>query len=202
MSATFPVPIILASKSPRRSQILGALGYAFEVVVSDVEEHDHPEAIPHLMVEHNAQLKAREVARQRPDAFVIAADTTVYLNERVFAKPQNLDEAREMLKVLSGQTHTVYTGLCLKCAKLNFEETHHVESQVTFKHLTDAIIDEYFRVVSPLDRAGAYSIQDGADLIVEKIQGSLSNIAGLPAEYLLARLRGLVNRFQNQLSQT
>jgi septum formation protein len=196
MSATFPIPLVLASQSPRRRQILDAMGYVFDVVVSDVEEIDHPEAIPNLMVEHNAQLKAREVAKRRSESLVIAADTTVFLNDRVFAKPKDLDDARAMLKMLSGKRHTVYTGLCLKCANLNFEEVHHVESYITFKVLDDVVIDSYFAQVNPLDRAGAYSIQDYADLIVEKVEGSLSNTAGLPAEYLLARLRGLAHRFE------
>ena len=116
--------LILASASPRRRELLAGLGVTFDVVVADVTEHEHPEAEPRSMVAHNAALKADWVAARHPDAWVLGADTTVFIDQRVLNKPRDLAEARAMLKQLSGRTHTVFTGVALRHRATGAVEDH------------------------------------------------------------------------------
>lgn len=188
--------IILASASPRRKELLARLGVQFEVLVAPITEHEDVDAEPRAMVLHNAELKAAWVCAQRPGAWVLAADTTVALDNQVLNKPGDLAEARAMLMRLSGRTHTVYTGVCLWRKPFLLEitpiEISHCEtSEVTFKKLDDDIITRYFELVNPLDKAGAYGIQEGRELILQSYRGSFSNIMGLPVEWLAGQLRGL-----------
>ena len=173
---------ILASASPRRRQLLGELGLSFEVIVADVVEHEDPQTHPKVMVTHNAALKADWVASRNPDAWVLGADTTVFLDNRVLNKPADLAEARAMLRRLSGRTHVVYTGLALRRVSTGVSLDTGDTSEVTFKPFDDAVIDDYLLKVNTLDKAGAYSIQEHADLIIAGTRGSVSNIAGLPLE--------------------
>src|SRR5690606_31442780 len=108
--------------------------------------------------------------------------TTVFIDDRVLNKPRDFEEAWKMLRLLSGRTHSVFTGIFVKGPEAPFELETGVESRVTFKELDDATILEYFRLVNPLDKAGGYGIQQGRELILEKHEGSLSNIIGLPVE--------------------
>lgn len=172
--------LLLASASPRRRELLAELGVPFAVVVADVIEHEDPQTDPRKMVAHNAALKADWVAARHPDAFVLGADTTVYLDGHALNKPANLAEARSMLRMLSGRTHTVFTGLALrqKAGVLALDAGE--SSEVTFKELSDAVIKEYLGKVHTLDKAGGYAIQEHGDLIVAHRSGSLSNIIGLP----------------------
>lgn len=174
--------LILASASPRRRELLGRLGLPFDVVVAGVTEHEDPATDPRLMVAHNAALKAGWVAARHPDAFVLGADTTVFLDGTALNKPADLAEARAMLRRLAGRTHTVFTGLALRRAAAGLELDEGVTSEVTFKAFDDAVIDAYFRIVNPLDKAGAYGIQEGRDLIIAGWRGSFTNIMGLPIE--------------------
>jgi len=173
---------ILASASPRRKQLLGELGLAFDVVVADVTEHEDPDTDPRHMVTHNAALKADWVATRHPDAWVLGADTTVFIDNQVLNKPADFAAARAMLKRLAGRTHVVFTGVALRHLGSGVRIDEGVTSEVTFKAFDDAVIDEYFRVVNPLDKAGAYGIQEGRELIIEGWHGSFSNIMGLPME--------------------
>lgn len=173
---------ILASASPRRRQLLGELGLAFEVIVADVVEHEDPRTHPKVMVTHNAALKADWVAMRHPDAWVLGADTTVYLDDRVLNKPGDLGEARAMLRRLSGRTHVVHTGLALRNRSLGISLDSGDTADVTFKAFDEAVIDDYLMKVNTLDKAGAYSIQEHSDLIIAATRGSLSTIAGLPLE--------------------
>jgi septum formation protein len=184
-------PLILASASPRRKELLARLGVKFEVLVAPITEHEDVDAEPRAMVLHNAALKAAWICAQRPGAWVLAADTTVALDNHVLNKPADLTEARAMLKRLSGRTHTVYTGVCLWRRPGGPEISHCETSEVTFRVLDDATITRYFARVNPLDKAGAYGIQEGRELILQKYRGSLSNIMGLPVEWLARQLRGL-----------
>ena len=134
------------------------------------------------MVAHNAALKADWVASRHPDAFVLGADTTVLIDNTVLNKPRDLDDARIMLRRLSGRTHTVFTGVALRQLNAGLRIDEGVTSEVTFRALDDGIISAYFRIVNPLDKAGAYGIQDGRELIVDRWEGSFSNIMGLPME--------------------
>lgn len=179
--------IILASASPRRRVFLSELGLDFGVEPSTVEEHSGEGLLPKAMVAENARRKASDIFSKKPGRWVIAADTTVALGENVFHKPKSLDEAASMLRRLSGKTHSVHTAVCVLGPGVAID---HVEtSTVTFNELNKAQIAEYFSIVCPLDRAGAYSIQEGFDLIVNNYQGSFSNIAGLPLEWLVPVLK-------------
>ena len=134
------------------------------------------------MVTHNAALKADWVASRHPEAFVLGADTTVFIDQVVLNKPRDLAEARAMLKRLAGRTHTVFTGVALRRQRDGIKVDEGVTSQVTFRPLDDATIDAYFKVVNPLDKAGAYGIQEGRELIIAGWEGSFTNIMGLPME--------------------
>jgi len=175
-------PLILASASPRRRELLAQLGVPFEVVVADVTEHEEATTDPRVMVAHNAALKADWVATRHPDVIVLGADTTVFIDNLALNKPRDAAEARTMLRQLSGRTHTVFTGLAVRCARDRLEINEGVASEVTFKPLTEAIIETYLSRVHTLDKAGGYGIQDHSDLIVAGFQGSLTNIIGLPLE--------------------
>lgn len=162
--------------------MLALLGLAFDIVVADVTEHEAEDAEPRAMVAHNAALKANWVAQRHPDAFVLGADTTVFIEHTVLNKPRDLAEARSMLKRLSGRTHTVFTGVALRHVRLGLKVDRGVTSEVTFRRFDDAVIDAYFKIVNPLDKAGSYGIQEGRELIIERWEGSFSNIMGLPME--------------------
>jgi septum formation protein len=172
--------LILASASPRRRELLAALGLPFEVVVAAVTEHEDPATDPRVMVAHNAALKADWVSTRHPDAFVLAADTTVFLDGRALNKPADLAESRRMLARLSGRTHTVFTGVALRRAATGLRIDERVSSEVDFKAFGPEVIETYLLLVNTLDKAGAYSIQEQADLIIARHRGSLSNIMGLP----------------------
>jgi septum formation protein len=174
--------LILASASPRRRELLSRLGIPFEVVVADVTEHEDPATDPRAMVAHNAALKADWVAGRHPDSVVLGADTTVSLDGRAINKPRDLDEARSMLRLLSGREHTVFTGVAVRRAATGLRIDQGVASRVTFKPFGDAVIEDYLRRVNTLDKAGAYSIQEHSDMIVAGYEGSLTNIMGLPME--------------------
>jgi septum formation protein len=174
--------LVLASASPRRQQLLAGMGLAFDVVPAEITEHEAPDADPRAMVAHNAALKADWVAARHPTAFVLGADTTVFIDQTVLNKPRDLADARAMLKRLAGRTHTVFTGLALRRASDRLHLDEGVTSEVTFKNFDDAVIDAYFGIVNPLDKAGAYGIQEGRELIIAGWQGSFTNIMGLPVE--------------------
>jgi septum formation protein len=175
-------PLILASASPRRRELLGRLGVAFTVEVASVVEFEDPGADPRQLVAHNAALKADWVAARHPDALILGADTTVFLDGVVLNKPADGAEARSMLRRLSGRTHTVFTGLALRRQSAGLKWDEGVASEVTFRPLDEAVIEAYLARVHTLDKAGGYSIQDGSEAIVAGYQGSYTNIMGLPLE--------------------
>ena len=180
---TNPPPVlILASASPRRRELLAGLGLKFEVMIAEVAEHEAPDSDPREMVRHNAALKAEWVAARRPEALVLGADTTVFIDRTVLNKPRDLAEAKTMLRRLSGRTHSVCTGLAVRRRRDRLALEAGVTSEVIFKPVDDATIDRYFSLVNPLDKAGAYAIQEGADLIIAGWRGSYTNIVGLPIE--------------------
>ncbi len=180
--------LILASASPRRQHLLEQAGIPFEIIPAFVDEWEAEDADPVQLVRHNAVLKAQSVAAANPARLVLGADTTVSLENTVLNKPESLDDARRMLKTLSARRHTVYTAISFICLDNGLELVDVVESGVWFKNLDDTIIDNYFRIVNPLDKAGAYGIQEGRDLIIDRYEGSLSNIMGLPMERLTVLL--------------
>jgi len=185
--------IILASASPRRAELLRQLGVEFQVVASEVPEIHHHQLTALEVCQINAYRKARSVAKKRPDALVLAADTLVYLNSKLFGKPSGLVEAFQMLKELQGQTHQVVTALCLMHLREHRQKLCAETTAVTFRALDAPKIRRYLNKIHPLDKAGAYAIQEEGDLIVERISGSYTNVVGLPVERLKAELREWMN---------
>ena len=175
-------PLILASASPRRRELLGQLGVPFMVLPAEVTEHEEPDAEPRALVLHNAALKADWISARHPEATVLGADTTVFVGKTVLNKPRDAAEARAMLRLLSGSTHTVFTGLAVRRMSDGLRLDQGVASEVTFKTLTEAVIEEYLGKVHTLDKAGGYAIQEETELIVAGYKGQLTNIIGLPLE--------------------
>ena len=138
---------------------------------------------PRRTVLVNAARKLKACRERHRDAFIIAADTIVWFHGKIYGKPRDLDEARRFLHELSGQTHSVFTGVAHCCPNERLQ-VEVVESRVTFRSLSDALIDRYVETVRPTDRAGAYDIDESGDLIVESYAGSYENIMGLPLEPL------------------
>ena len=174
--------LILASASPRRRELLASLGFPFEVIAAEVEEFEEAAAEPRALVAYNAALKADWVAERHPEALVLGADTTVFIDGTVLNKPRDLDDARQMLGRLVGRTHVVFTGLAFRRKADDLDINEGVASEVTFKPLDAAAIDAYLAAVPTLDKAGAYSIQERRELIVAGYRGSFTNIMGLPME--------------------
>jgi septum formation protein len=181
-------PLILASASPRRAELLRQLSLDFKVVPGDVPEIHPDQLTAGEASQINAYRNARCVAKKFPDALVLGADTLVYLNTALFGKPATLEEAYQMLEHLQGRTHQVVTGICLLHLRQHRQTVFAESTAVTFHPLDDVKIRRYLNRVNPLDKAGAYAIQEEGDLIVEKIVGSFTNVVGLPLERLGAEL--------------
>lgn len=176
--------LILASNSPRRKELLAGFHIPFEVIPSRFEE-----AAAGLSAKDTALCfacgKAAEVAARFPEAYVLGADTVVSLGGEILGKPKDGEDAKRMLRALSGKTHSVFTGVCLTGRGVLLKET--VETKVTFYPLSEEFIARYVESGSPLDKAGAYGIQDGA--LAESYQGSYTNVIGLPVETVGAFLK-------------
>lgn len=181
-------PLILASASPRRSELLRLLDIEFTVVASDAGELHDEQFTAREIAQLNAYRKARAVAKKFPDALVLGADTLVYRGTKLFGKPANPEEAYRMLKELAGHTHQVVTGVCLLHLRTHRQRTFADITDVQFRPLKPAHIRHYLAQMNPLDKAGAYAIQDGGELIIEEISGSFSNVVGLPVELLRKEL--------------
>jgi len=181
-------PLILASASPRRAELLRQLNLNFQVVPGDAAEMAHEHLSPRELCQLNAHRKARAVAKKIPDALVLGADTLVFLDDEIMGKPANPADARRMLTLLQGRMHQVVTGISLIYLRAHRERTFAVSTDVTFRPLTAGQIDDYLARVNSLDKAGAYAIQEHGDLIVAEISGSFSNVVGLPVERLRAEL--------------
>jgi septum formation protein len=181
-------PLILASASPRRGELLRQCGIEFQVVPSDYAETGAEQLTPQEICLLHAYHKARAVAKRIPDALVLGADTVVCLGAQAFGKPADYLEAGRMLRTLQGRTHQVVTGVCLLHLRSHREQLFAESTQVTLRPLTEHDIRQYHAAVNPLDKAGAYAIQERAESIVESVTGSLSNVIGLPLEKLEAAL--------------
>jgi len=182
--------IVLASASRRRQALLRALGINFEVMVSDAEERF--EGDPAAMVITNARAKRNDVAaRIDGPALVIAADTLVFLGERILGKPADQDEARAMLAALSGKTHRVLTGLSLLDKSSGKTAEGYEATDVTFRPLSAHEIDRFVAAVDPIDRAGAYTVDGPGSLLIERYNGCYQNVLGFPIVRLDLLLREL-----------
>lgn len=179
--------IILASKSPRRQELIRNITDDFAVVVSEADER-LPEGIsPEASPVYLAEVKARAVADQHPDRLIIGADTVVILDGCVLGKPKDKDDAVRMLRTLSGKTHTVITGCCI--IKAGKERVFGERTQVTFYPLSDGEIEAYIATGEPFDKAGSYGIQGKGSLFVSGIEGDFFNVMGLPVARLNRELR-------------
>lgn len=176
--------IILASASPRRVELLRTLVPDFEVVPSAAPEVHDEQLTAWEMAQVNAYRKARVVAKKFPDSLVLGADTLVYLDReaRLFGKPADRAEAARMLGALQGRVHAVITGVCLLCVREHRQRSFAVWTDVRFHPLSPEQIEHYLALMDPLDKAGAYAIQDHGELIVAEVSGSYSNVVGLPVE--------------------
>jgi len=182
-------PLILASTSPRRAELLRQLPVKFRVVPSDANEVMPEHLSPQEICQLNAHRKTRAVAKKIPDDLVLGADTLVFLDGEIMGKPRDLADARRMLKRLKGRTHQVVTGVCLMHLRTHHERIFAVSTDVLFRSFTDATIADYLAAVHTLDKAGAYAIQQHGEWLVSEISGSFSNVVGLPLERLATELQ-------------
>ncbi len=181
--------LVLASASPRRQELLRQCGVAFDVVPPAVSESDPGHLTASEVCLLNAHRKARAVGRLHPNRLILGADTMVVLGARRLGKPEDHAAARRMLGELAGHTHEVITGVCLLALGRDREQLFSESTRVTFRPLSDQQIREYLTRVNPLDKAGAYALQEHGDLIVSGVDGSAANVIGLPVERLLEELR-------------
>jgi septum formation protein len=188
--------LILASNSPRRRYLLEKAGLEFTVIPSELDESSVIRSSPESYVKSLAEAKARDISNRYPDSWIIGADTIVFIDNTILGKPASRDEARAMLKSLSAKTHQVHTGYCI-CHKATdhfFSEC--VTTDVSFKNLSKKEIDWYINSGEPFDKAGAYAIQGIGTFLVKRINGSYTNVVGLPVcevlEYLINE--GVVKR--------
>ncbi|MAF33639.1 MAG: Maf family protein [Desulfobacterales bacterium] len=190
MQASIDHPlIVLASKSPRRRYLLNQAGLSFSVIPSNFDETTVPMSSPHDYVRVLAEEKTKSISEKYEESWVIGADTIVLIGNTILGKPNSTKEARAMLKRLSGRNHRVITGyaICCKSKNRHFSET--AETKVCFKKLTDSEIEWYIHTEEPFDKAGGYAIQGLGMFLVRRINGSYTNVVGLPVceiiEFLL-----------------
>ncbi len=183
--------VILASASPRRKELLGQLGMDFEICVSNVEEKI-TQSMPNLVVEELSAQKARDVfEKQQGDVLVIGADTIVAMGDRILGKPGDEETAKDMLHMLQGEVHQVYTGVTImkregeRESQITFSEG----TSVSFYPMTDEEINWYVSTLEPMDKAGAYGIQGLGARFVKKIEGDYNNVVGLPIARLYQELK-------------
>lgn len=188
--------LILASGSPRRRELLAKMGYDFEICVPDVDEHvsGHARDIVAIL----SQRKARAAAAHYTEGTVIASDTLVSYQGTPLGKPENEADAARMLKMLSGNTHEVFTGVTLLDAASGRRMTRVVRTGVTFRSLSDAEIAAYIATGEPMDKAGAYGIQGGAGRFVVKLDGSFENVMGFPVDDIRDMLTTFTDETQRE----
>ena len=181
--------LILASKSPRRKELLTLAGVRFTVETADVEE-TYPDGLrPAEIVKHLSRIKAEAVFGKHPEETVLGADTIVALDGEILGKPKDAEDAVRMLRELSGKTHDVFTGVTILCGKA--KKTFAERTAVTFYDLTEEEILSYVSTGEPLDKAGAYGIQGKGVTLVKRISGDYSNVVGLPVSRVVRVLRTL-----------
>lgn len=179
MIATVP-QLILASQSPRRRYLLEQAGLTFQVIPSAFDEDSVQLADPADYVKTLAEAKADEVASHYPESWTIGADTIVTIDNAILGKPADPEEARQMLQQLSGQSHCVYTGYAIVCKNERICISQAIKTDVQFKDLSADEIEWYIQTGEPFDKAGAYAIQGMGTFLVRRINGSYTNVVGLP----------------------
>ena len=188
-------PLILASASPRREQLLNQIGLVFSVVPSKVIEDFSLALPPEAFTEHWAREKAKYVAENNPDTMVVGADTIVVLNGKILGKPKNELDSFSMLQSLSGHTHEVITGMSFLKVDSDIDFTFNERTYVSFKTLSDSDIRYYIDNYNPLDKAGSYGIQDWFSVQIRQIEGCYFNVMGLPLSSFFSHYRRLTNCF-------
>lgn len=183
--------IVLASASPRRRELLQNMGLDFEIITSDGAEQVFENELPQDTVKRLSSEKALNVAKRAPydDCIVIGADTVVAIDGKILGKPVDEGDAKRMLTLLSGRTHKVYTGVSVIETTSGERVSDYVETEVKFVNLTERQIEKYVSSGEPMDKAGAYGIQDLGAMLVEKINGDYFNVVGLPVSRLAGILR-------------
>jgi len=181
--------IILASGSPRRKELLEKAGISFEVLVSEYEEDMTLPLSPGELVKYLSRGKAETVAKKHTGAIIISADTIVVYRDTVLGKPHTENRAREMLRLLSGKQHSVFTGFTIILKDEEKIISRAVESKVFFKTLSEEEINEYILTGEPLEKAGAYAVQMLGQKFIQKIEGDIPNIIGLPITEILKELQ-------------
>jgi len=180
--------MILASESPRRRELLAAVGVPFRVVRSGVDEIPRPGEAPSRFVRRAALDKGEAVASLHPSSFVLSADTIVVADGRILGKPRDRAEARRMLSRLAGRDHRVYTAVCLLCAKRAYRDIGVDVTRVRFRPLSTVEVAAYARTGECDDKAGAYAAQGAGMLLIDRVTGSFSNVVGLPMTRVVAML--------------
>ncbi len=186
----FDEPLVLASASPRRAEILRAVEWPFEISAVDIDETPRALESPVDYVERLAREKAQAAARKFPGRLVLGADTTVLIDEKIVGKPQDMEDARRMLRELSGRWHEVLTGVTLvRDGGRRQTRVAHERTRVRFNKMSDEEINWHAANGNPLDKAGAYAVQGHAALFIREIQGDYWNVVGLPVQlvYKMAR---------------
>ena len=181
--------LILASQSPRRRRFLETLGLSFQAVAAEIDETRGAQESPWAYVERMAAEKVLEVGNRCPAAWILAADTIVYIGDTLFAKPRSGADAVDMLMALAGREHSVMTAYCLFCREAAVSVVERVLTTVRFMPFTVAAAHAYVRTGEPLDKAGGYGIQGRGGVFVESISGSYSNVVGLPLAETLSLLQ-------------
>jgi septum formation protein len=181
--------LVLASSSPRRSELLRNADIPFEVLPADIPEDQKPHEKPLEFAMRLARAKADAVAQWRPQAFVLGADTIVVVENKVLGKPKDSEDAARMLRLLSDREHDVTTAICLIFPDASERITTSETTRVYFSHLSDEDIADYVATNEPMDKAGAYAIQGIAGRWIEKIEGDYFNVVGLPVSKLYRILR-------------
>jgi len=180
------MPIVLASASPRRQELLRNAGIEFVAMPANIPEARQQDEAPQIFAERMAKEKARAIWTQTKDSYVLGADTVVVLDDLVLGKPEDEQDATRMLRLLSGRKHKVITGVCL--IGIGFEDVRSETTAVYFSALSDQDILGYIETHEPMDKAGAYAIQGVASRWISKIEGDYSNVVGLPVPLVLEML--------------
>jgi len=197
--------LILASQSPRRKQLLNALGIKFVVAINSFIETEHKNGSPKAHVIENALGKALSVAARYKNALIIGADTVVVFKRKVLGKPKDNREAVSFLRMLQGNTHSVYTGLALIETGKKKALTGYVKTLVTMRTLNEQELKAYLALINPLDKAGAYAIQGPGAIVVEKIDGCYYNVVGFPIaklEEMMLSLGSSLFQYMEQRNRT
>ena len=193
---------ILASSSPRRRELLLRLQTPFDIILPDVDESIIPPyGSPETYCTALAELKANDISQHYPNNLVIGSDTIVVLDDQIMGKPEDKAMAQNMLETLSGKTHHVYTGVCLKWTDKNIHHLFAEITMVTFRELSEADINHYIESCPPYDKAGSYGIQDWSAVFVKEIKGCYDNVVGFPISRFYEELKKLGINLLDSLSE-